>query len=257
MKFSTVASTLALATSVLALPYGDKQSNSLSQVQKITVEQNSGNVKLQFDKSKVSLGKINTGNTASVSASQSADQSNYAKRSADQSNNLNQVQDITVDQKSGNVDLWIDGSAVNIGNINTGNTAIVSASQSADQSNYAKRSGRDQSNNLNQVQDITVDQKSGNVDLWIDGSAVNIGNINTGNTASVSASQSADQSNYAKRSGGGHQSNNLNQVQDITVDQQSGNVDLWIDGSAVNIGNINTGNTARVSASQSAKQNNS
>src|SRR6478609_11929682 len=61
-------------------------------------------------------------------------------------------------------------------------------------SNYAKRSGgTDQTNNLNQVQDITVDQHSGDVMLWIDGSAVSIGNINTGNVASVSASQSADQ----------------------------------------------------------------
>jgi hypothetical protein len=41
------------------------------------------------------------------------------------------------------------------------------------------------------------------------------------------------------------------------VDQDSGDVMLWIDGSAVSIGSINTGNTARVSASQSADQKNS
>jgi hypothetical protein len=74
MKFSTIAATLTLATSVLALPYGSKQSNKLTQVQQITVDQDSGDVKLWFDKSKVSLGSINTGNSAKVSASQSADQ---------------------------------------------------------------------------------------------------------------------------------------------------------------------------------------
>jgi hypothetical protein len=75
MKFSTIAATLALATSVLALPFGDsKQSNKLNQVQDITVDQDSGDVMLWIDGSAVSIGSINTGNTASVSASQSADQ---------------------------------------------------------------------------------------------------------------------------------------------------------------------------------------
>lgn len=74
MKFSTLAGTLTLATSAMALPYGSKQSNTLTQVQQITVDQVSGEVKLWFDKSKVSLGGINTGNTAKVSASQSANQ---------------------------------------------------------------------------------------------------------------------------------------------------------------------------------------
>jgi hypothetical protein len=91
--------------------------------------------------------------------------------------------------------------------------------------------------------------------LWIDGSAVSIGSINTGNMANVAANQSANQSNQAKRSR--NQSNDLTQVQDITVDQDSGDVMLWIDGSAVSIGSINTGNTAKVSANQSAKQSNS
>jgi hypothetical protein len=74
MKFSTIACTLTLATSVLALPYGSKQSNKLTQVQQVTVDQESGDVKLWFDKSKVSLGSITTGNSAKVAASQSADQ---------------------------------------------------------------------------------------------------------------------------------------------------------------------------------------
>jgi uncharacterized phosphosugar-binding protein len=58
-----------------------------------------------------------------------------SKRSNQQSNKLTQVQDITVDQDSGDVVLWIDGSAVSLGSINTGNTAFVSASQSAAQNN--------------------------------------------------------------------------------------------------------------------------
>jgi hypothetical protein len=56
-----------------------------------------------------------------------------SKRSNQQSNKLTQAQDITVDQDSGDVILWIDGSAVSIGSINTGNSASISASQSADQ----------------------------------------------------------------------------------------------------------------------------
>jgi hypothetical protein len=63
--------------------------------------------------------------------------------------------------------------------------------------------------------------------------------------------------NQKRRFDGSDQSNEATQVQDITVDQDSGDVMLWIDGSAVSIGSINTGNTARVSASQSAKQKNS
>jgi hypothetical protein len=50
-----------------------------------------------------------------------------------------------------------------------------------------------QSNKADQVQDTTVDQDSGDVTLWIDDSEVSIGSINTGNSANVSASQSADQ----------------------------------------------------------------
>jgi hypothetical protein len=53
------------------------------------------------------------------------------------------------------------------------------------------------------------------------------------------------------------QSNKLTQVQKITVDQDSGDVKLWIDDSVASIGSINTGNSARVSASQSAAQKNS
>jgi hypothetical protein len=60
-----------------------------------------------------------------------------------------------------------------------------------------------------------------------------------------------------KRSGGADQSNKLTQVQKITVDQHSGDVSLWFDDSKVSIGSINTGNPARVSANQSAAQNNS
>jgi hypothetical protein len=65
-----------------------------------------------------------------------------------------------------------------------------------------------------------------------------------------------------KRGSGGskrsnQQSNKLNQVQKITVDQDSGDVKLWIDDSGISIGSINTDNSARVSASQSAAQKNS
>jgi hypothetical protein len=56
-----------------------------------------------------------------------------SKRSSRQSNKLAQVQNIKVDQDSGDVELNIDDSWVKIGNINTGNSAVVSANQSADQ----------------------------------------------------------------------------------------------------------------------------
>jgi hypothetical protein len=56
-----------------------------------------------------------------------------SKQSNKQNNNANQVQKITVDQDSGDVTLWIEGSGVSIGSINTGNSANVSANQSADQ----------------------------------------------------------------------------------------------------------------------------
>jgi hypothetical protein len=55
---------------------GSRQSNKLAQVQKITVDQDSGDVELEIDGSAGSIGKINTGNSASVSASQSAEQKN-------------------------------------------------------------------------------------------------------------------------------------------------------------------------------------
>jgi hypothetical protein len=60
-------------------------------------------------------------------------------------------------------------------------------------SNHKRGHGSKQSNKLAQVQNIKVDQDSGDVELNIDDSWVTIGNINTGNTADVSASQSADQ----------------------------------------------------------------
>jgi hypothetical protein len=50
-----------------------------------------------------------------------------------------------------------------------------------------------QSNKADQAQDTTVDQDSGDVTIWVDDSEVSIGSINTGNSANVSASQSADQ----------------------------------------------------------------
>jgi hypothetical protein len=50
-----------------------------------------------------------------------------------------------------------------------------------------------QSNKANQAQNITVDQDSGDVTVWIEGDGVTIGSINTGNAANVTASQSADQ----------------------------------------------------------------
>jgi hypothetical protein len=78
MKLSVIVATLALATSVLALPYqpsdGSRQSNKLAQVQNIKVDQDSGDVKLNIDDSWVKIGNINTGNSAVVSANQSADQ---------------------------------------------------------------------------------------------------------------------------------------------------------------------------------------
>jgi hypothetical protein len=178
-----------------------------------------------------------------------------------QSNKLIQVQDIRVNQKSGDVKLWIDDSWVRIGFINTGNTALISASQAASQKN-SKRGydddDDDQSNKAKQVQDIRVNQKSGDVYLKIDDSYVKIGFINTGNVAVVDADQKASQKN-SKR--GYHddddQSNSLKQVQDIRVNQKSGDVSLKIDDSWVKIGFINTGNVAVVDADQKASQKNS
>jgi hypothetical protein len=60
-------------------------------------------------------------------------------------------------------------------------------------SKQSNEHGNKQNNNANQVQKITVDQDSGDVTLWIEGSGVSIGSINTGNLANVSANQSADQ----------------------------------------------------------------
>jgi hypothetical protein len=50
------------------------------------------------------------------------------------------------------------------------------------------------------------------------------------------------------------QSNKLAQVQNIKVDQDSGDIKLYVDHSWVKIGVINTGNFAFVDADQSAKQ---
>jgi hypothetical protein len=51
--------------------------------------------------------------------------------------------------------------------------------------------------------------------------------------------------NHERRFGGSKLSNKLSnkrtQVQQITVDQDSSDVKLWIDGSGVSIGSINTG----------------
>jgi hypothetical protein len=203
MKFSAITATLVLATSVFAIPsgYGSSQSNKLTQVQKISVNQHSGDVKLWIDDSWVHIGFINTGNTALISASQAASQKN-SKRGYDddddQSNKAKQVQDISVNQKSGDVFLKIDDSWVKIGFINTGNVAVVDADQKASQKN-SKRGyyddDDDQSNSLKQVQDISVDQKSGDVSLKIDDSWVKIGFINTGNFAAVDADQKASQKN--------------------------------------------------------------
>jgi hypothetical protein len=268
MKFSAITATLVLATSVFAIPsgYGSSQSNKLTQVQKISVNQHSGDVKLWIDDSWVHIGFINTGNAALISASQAASQKN-SKRGYDddddQSNKAKQVQDISVNQKSGDVFLKIDDSWVKIGFINTGNVAVVDADQKASQKN-SKRGyyddDDDQSNSLKQVQDISVNQKSGDVFLKIDDSYVKIGFINTGNFAAVDADQKASQKN-SKRGYYHHddddQSNSLKQVQDISVDQKSGDVSLKIDDSWVKIGFINTGNFAAVDADQKASQKNS
>ena len=72
-----------------------------------------------------------------------------------------------------------------------------------------------------------------------------------------SAGKKKGSSGKKKGSAGKKQSNNLNQDQDITVKQDSGDVILGIDDSNVSLGSINTGNTADVSASQSAAQKNS
>jgi hypothetical protein len=50
------------------------------------------------------------------------------------------------------------------------------------------------------------------------------------------------------------QNNKANQAQKITVDQDSGDVTVWIEGDGVTIGSINTGNAANATASQPAKQ---
>jgi len=180
----------------------NKQINEAKQGQNTTVDQYSGDVTLLIEGDGVSIGSINTGNSANVSAIQPADQSNHmgpsvsSNKTDKQNNQANQVQNITVDQKSGDVTLWIEGNGVSIGSINTGNSATVPASQSADQANHKRGSGGSkQSNDLTQVQKITLNQASGDVKLWIDDSGVSIGSINTGNLASVSASQSAKQKN--------------------------------------------------------------
>jgi hypothetical protein len=180
----------------------NKQINKAKQGQNTTVDQDSGDVALRIEGDGVSIGSINTGNSANVSAIQPADQSNHmgpndgSNKTDKQNNQANQVQNITVDQKSGDVMLWIEGNGVSIGSINTGNSATVPASQSADQANHKRGSGSSkQSNNLAQVQKITLNQDSGDVKLWIDDSGVSFGSINTGNLASVSASQSAKQKN--------------------------------------------------------------
>jgi hypothetical protein len=78
MKLSVIVATLALATSVLALPYqhsdGMTQSNNADQAQDIKVDQNSGDVQLFINNSWVTIGSISTGNMASICASQSANQ---------------------------------------------------------------------------------------------------------------------------------------------------------------------------------------
>jgi hypothetical protein len=50
------------------------------------------------------------------------------------------------------------------------------------------------------------------------------------------------------------QNNKANQAQKIMVDQDSGDVTVWIEGDGVTIGSINTGNAANATASQPAKQ---
>jgi hypothetical protein len=202
MKFSAVTATLVLATSVFAIPsgYGSSQSNRLKQVQDIRVNQKSGDVKVWVDDSWVKIGVINTGNTALVSASQTASQKN-SKRDFhddnDQSNRLTQVQNIRVNQKSGDISLKIDDSWVKIGVINTGNVAVVDADQTATQKNSKRdfHNDNDQTNRATQVQDIRVNQKSGDISLKIDDSWVKIGVINTGNVAVVDADQTATQKN--------------------------------------------------------------
>jgi hypothetical protein len=52
-----------------------------------------------------------------------------------------------------------------------------------------------QSNKLAQVQNIKVDQDSGDISLYVDHSWVKIGVINTGNFAAVEAEQEASQKN--------------------------------------------------------------
>src|SRR4051794_13043755 len=59
----------------------------------------------------------------------------------DQSNKAKQVQDISVNQKSGDVYLKIDDSWVKIGFINTGNTAIVDEIGRASCREKTKRGG--------------------------------------------------------------------------------------------------------------------
>jgi len=267
MKFSAITATLVLATSAFAIPSGygssDSQSNKLTQVQKISVEQHSGDVKLWIDDSWVYLGTINTGNTALISADQTASQKNSKRGddNEDQSNSLKQIQDISVDQKSGDVSLKIDDSWVNIGVISTGNLALIDADQTATQRNSKRgyhHDDDDQTNKATQVQSIHVDQKSGDVSLKIKDSWVKIGVISTGNVALIDADQTATQKN-SKR--GYHddndQTNKAKQVQAIHVNQKSGDVSLKIDKSWVKIGVISTGNVALIDADQTATQKNS
>jgi hypothetical protein len=79
MKLSSITATLVLATSVLALPQPNngghsKQPNKANQVQNTTVDQDSGDVTLWIEGDGVTIGSINTGNAANVTAIQPADQ---------------------------------------------------------------------------------------------------------------------------------------------------------------------------------------
>jgi sporulation protein YlmC with PRC-barrel domain/ribosomal protein L32 len=182
-----------------------------------------------------------------------------------QSNKLAQVQNIKVDQDSGDIKLYVGHSWVKIGVINTGNFAFVDADQEAKQSNSKRDGGYygdlSQSNKLAQVQNIKIDQDSGDIKLYVDHSWVKIGVLNTGNFAAVDAEQEAKQSNSKrddkKDDDDVTQSNKALQVQNIKVDQDSGDISLYIDHSWVKIGVLNTGNFAAVDADQEAKQSNS
>ena len=62
-----------------------------------------------------------------------------------------------------------------------------------DEQNEQKDQANKQNNKANQAQEVTVDQDSGDVTIWIEGNGVTIGSINTGNAANATASQPAKQ----------------------------------------------------------------